>query len=70
VMICKWDSFKKALELAINSGIDIILVGNFLDKPIKVSKIVDTIVELVKSGRIKKERLIEANNRIKSLLIK
>ena len=68
--ISKNYSFKKALELAINSGVDIVLVGNFLDKPVKVTKIVDMIVELVESGKIKKQRLIEANNRIKSLLIK
>ncbi len=67
--ISKNYDFKEAMKLAINSGVDIVLVGNFLDKPIKVKKIVDTIVELVKSGEIKRERLEEANRRIKRLSI-
>ena len=67
--ISKNYDFKEALKLAINSGVDILLIGNFLDKPVKIKKIVDTIVELVKSGKIKRERLEEANRRIKDLSI-
>ena len=67
--ISKNYDFKEALKLAINSGVDILLVGNFLDKPLKVKKIINTIVELVKSEEVKKERLEEANRRIKSLSI-
>jgi len=59
--------FKKALELSINSGVDILLIGNFLDKPVKLEKIVDTIYELVLEGRVSVERIKEANERIKSL---
>ena len=66
--ISKNYSFKKALELALNSGVDILLIGNFLDKPVKIKKIVNTIVDLVKSGRVKKERLEEAVRRIDTLL--
>ncbi len=62
--------FKTALKLALNSGVDILLIGNFLDKPLKIKKIVNTIVELVKSGEVKKQRLEDANSRIKSLLLK
>jgi len=68
--ISKNYDFKEALKLAISSGVDIVLIGNFLDKPIEVKKIVDTIVELVKSGEIKRERLEEANRRIKRVLLK
>lgn len=67
--ISKNYSFKKAIELTLNSGVDILLIGNFLDKPIKIDKIVDTIVELIKEGRVKKERLEDANNRINRLFI-
>ncbi len=68
--ISKNYGFKTAIKLAINSGVDIILVGNFLDKPVKVKKIVNTIIELVKSGEVKKQRLVEANERIKRTLLK
>lgn len=62
-------SFKNALELSINSGVDILLIGNFLDKPVRFEKIVDTIYELVLEGRVSVERLRESNERIRSLNI-
>jgi beta-N-acetylhexosaminidase len=65
--ISKNYSFKKALELAINSGVDILLIGNYLDKPVPLDKMVIMIEELVKEGRVTKQRLIDANQRIKKL---
>ena len=60
-------SFKNAIKLAINSGVDILLIGNFLDKPIKIEEIVKSIKKLVKDGKISQERLEEAYNRIEKL---
>ncbi len=68
--ISKNYSFKKALELALNSGVDILLIGNYLDKPVKIDKITSTIEKLVQEGKVSKKRLLEANSRIKTLLIK
>jgi len=65
--ISKNYDLKKTLELAINSGVDILLIGNYLDKPMPIEKIVNMIVELVKEGRVTKERLLEASRRIKRL---
>jgi len=65
--ISKNYSFKKALELAINSGVDILLIGNYLDKPVKIQKILKTIEDLVTEGRVSIERLKEANKRINNL---
>jgi len=67
--ISKNYSFKNALELCINSGVDIVLIGNFLDKPVKFEKIVNTIYELVLEGKISIDRLKEANNRITNLFL-
>lgn len=65
--ISKNYSFKRALMLAVNSGIDILLIGNYLDKPVKLEKIINILVELVKEKKIKVQRLKEANQRIQKL---
>jgi beta-N-acetylhexosaminidase len=65
--ISKNYTFKKALELAINSGVDILLIGNYLDKPVKIEKVISTIEELVKDGKVSKDRLLEAHDRIEKL---
>ena len=50
-----------------NSGVDILLIGNYLDKPMPIEKIVNMIEELVKEGRVTKERVLEASKRIRKL---
>lgn len=59
-------SFEQWIELTINAGVDMIILSNNIkpedDK--SAQHIVDTIVELVKKGRISYERIDEAYNRI------
>ncbi len=67
--ISKKFGLKKTLELAINAGDDILLIGNQLD-PRKVKstkKLVNTIVDLVKSGAVKEESIDKAYARIQKL---
>jgi beta-N-acetylhexosaminidase len=60
---------KNTLQLAINAGDDILLFGNQLDprKVVTTKKLVDTIVALVKSGKVKEQRINNAYNRIQKL---
>jgi beta-N-acetylhexosaminidase len=57
-------TFKKALELSINSGVDILLISNFLDKPIKLQEIVHTIHNLILDDRVSINRIKESIKRI------
>lgn len=66
--IARYYSLKETVTLAINSGIDILLFGNQLSYT-KTEDIINTIVEQVQSGAIKKERILEANQRIEALLL-
>lgn len=57
----------QALALAINAGADIMLVGNNIDtgfEPDRPFLLVDTIVNLVKTGRVPYERIHESSERI------
>lgn len=67
--ISKKYSLKKTLELAINAGDDILLFGNQLDPHHTVStkKLVDTIVKLVKEGKVHEESINNAYIRIQRL---
>jgi len=67
--ISKKYGLKKTLELAINAGDDILLIGNQLDprKIVSTKKLVDTIVSLVKSADVKVESIDQAYNRIQEL---
>jgi len=67
--ISKKYSLSKTLELAINAGNDILLIGNQLD-PRKVktpSMLVQTIAKLVKSGKVKTKTIRKAYKRIQAL---
>ena len=66
--ISKNYSFKNAIKLALNSGVDILLIGNYLDKPIKIEQIINIIIKLVQSGQVDIKRLKEANKRIEKVL--
>ena len=64
-------SQKKALALALNAGVDILLIGNQLSKPQSIYDLVREVKELVSANLVSKERINEANDkilRLKSLL--
>ncbi|TNF44070.1 MAG: glycosyl hydrolase [Epsilonproteobacteria bacterium] len=60
---------KSTLELAINAGVDILLIGNQLDprKTVSTKKLVETIASLVKSGEVTQESINKAYKRIQVL---
>ena len=60
-------SINDALALAINAGADILLVGNNIDTGFEADrpfKLVDIIVDLVKSGKVPYERIHQSSERI------
>jgi len=59
--------FKKALQLSINSGVNILLIGNYLAKPVLLDKVILNIKELVESGKIDKKLLELSIKRIQEL---
>jgi len=67
--ISKKYGLKNTLKLAINAGDDILLFGNQIDPNHTTSTktLVDTIVALVNSGKVKKQSIVRANKRIKKL---
>ena len=60
---------KNTLQLAINAGDDILLFGNQLDprKIVTTKKLVDTIVSLIKSGKVSEQSITNSYNRIQRL---
>lgn len=61
----------EALALAINAGADILLAGNNITtgfEPDRPDRLIDIIVNLVKTGKVPVARLIESNARINALL--
>jgi beta-N-acetylhexosaminidase len=67
--ISKKYGLKNTLKLAINAGDDILRFGNQIDPNHTTSTktLVDTIVALVNSGKVKKQSIIRANKRIEKL---
>lgn len=67
--ISKKYGLKNTLQLAINAGDDILLFGNQLDprKVVTTKKLVETIVKLVKSGKVKEQSITNSYNRIQKL---
>jgi len=67
--ISKKYGLKNTLQLAINAGDDILLFGNQLDpkKVVSSKTLVNTIVSLVKSGKVSKQSIINSYNRIQRL---
>lgn len=61
--------YEKALELAINAGVDMIIIGN--NGPVYRPKLIEitiiSIMDLVKSGRVDPKRIDQAYERIKKL---
>ncbi len=61
----------QVVELAINAGVDILLYGNNVSYDDKVgNKVKDTILKLVASGKISRQRLEESYTRIRNLKAK
>ena len=60
---------KNTLKLAVNAGVDILLIGNQLDpqKTVSTKTLVDTIVSLVKSKEVSEESINNAYHRIEAL---
>jgi beta-N-acetylhexosaminidase len=56
--------FNQTLSSAVNASVDMLLFGNQLSKPIMIDRLVEEIKALVKVGKISKEKIIEANQRI------
>lgn len=67
--ISKKYGLKNTLQLAINAGNDILLIGNQLDhRRVKsTKKLVNTIRDLIKSGRVKEKSIGKAYERIQKL---
>lgn len=66
--ISKHYSLKDTLTLAINSGVDMLLVANQLAKPVKLETIINTVYSQVQNGKISLSRIIESNKRINKML--
>ncbi len=64
--ITKRYSLKESVTLAINSGVDILLFGNQLGEQ-SVEELIEIILNQVKVGAIKYERILESNARIENL---
>ena len=64
--ITKEYSYEKALELAINAGVDMIIIGNNANVYYGnlIENTVDAIMQLVKDGKVSPERIDEAYKRI------
>lgn len=63
-------SIDEALALAINAGADILLVGNNIETGFEADRpfrLVDIIVNLVKTGKVPYERIHQSSERIKRL---
>ncbi len=65
--VTKEYDFKNSLKLAINSGVDMLLFANQVDKIVPINKIVDEILKLVKTKEIDINLIKQSNKRIKTL---
>lgn len=68
--ITKHYDLKQTVNLAINSGVNILLFANQLAKPLSLKEIVDTVYKELQNGNIKLERIIDSNKKIDKLLEK
>ncbi len=65
--ISKNYDLKQTLKLAINAGLDMLLFGNQIDKPIDAKEIINLVKDLVKEGKIPIKTIDLANDRINKL---
>ncbi len=68
--ITKNYTIEQSIALAINAGVDMLLFGNQIGKPITVQKIVSIIKDLLKRGKITSAQIDKANKRINRLKYK
>ncbi len=66
--IAKNYDLNRSIALAINSGVDLILFGNQLSKPISLNKIITIVKKLIDDKKILIDRVEEANRRINRML--
>jgi len=67
--ITKHYSLRERLKLAINSGVNILLFGNQLEKN-DLKTIIDTIYDLIEKKEINLSKIIESNKLIKNIIDK
>jgi beta-N-acetylhexosaminidase len=67
--ISKKYGLKTTLQLAINAGDDILLFGNQLDprKVVSTKKLVETLMQLVKEGKVSEARINRSYVRVQRL---
>ena len=68
--ISKHYDLKQTLTLSINSGVNLLLFANQLQKPITLKEIVDTVYAQIVNKEIPLEAIINSNKKIDSLLAK
>ena len=62
-------SLERALELAVNAGVDMIIIGNngSVYEPDLTARTVNILCSLVRQGRIPRERIVEAYERVMAM---
>lgn len=65
--IHKHYTLEESVTLALNSGVDLLLFANQLEKPVGLDAIVKVIKEQVKAGKISEKRIDEAYGRVTKL---
>ena len=68
--ISKHYTLKQTVTLAINSGVDMLLFANQLAKPLSLEEIINTVYKQVENKQISVKKIVEANNRINTLINK
>ena len=68
--ISKHYTLKETVTLAINSGVDMLLFANQLAKPLSLEEIINTVYKQVENKQISVKKIVEANNRINTLINK
>jgi beta-N-acetylhexosaminidase len=66
--IAKNYDLNRSIALAINSGIDMILFGNQLSRPISLNKIIQIVKRLVEDKKISIDKIDQANRRVERML--
>lgn len=65
--ISKNYTLSQTLKLSINSGVDLLLFANQIDKPVSIKEIVDIVLKLINSGDIDIKTIDRANKRVDKL---
>ena len=68
--ISKHYDLKQTLTLAINSGVNMLLFANQLQKPVSLKEIVDTVYSQILNEQIPLEKIIKSNQRIDRMINK